>query len=309
MERIAGSDRIETACKIAMKFKKVDTVLLARSDIYPDALAGVPLAAELNAPILLTPPTYLDQRTANTIQNLEAYEVIILGGSAAIFPAVENQLKNMGLNVERIGGKDRYDTAALIAKKLHDDYGYARIVLVTGKNFPDALAAAPYAATSRAAILFTDPSYLPSATKNAIKNLVSPSTGHSDYQVVIIGGSPAVSTSVENELKKMGLYVSRITGADRYETCINVAKRFIDWPLFTMKFIFTTGENWPDALAGGAFASYDAAAIILVRPTEIPQVVYNCLTTMERSVAKGYILGSEVAVSQAVESEIRRILN
>lgn len=53
--RLAGAGRYETAAAISKyEFTKADTVVLAYSMSYADALAGVPLANKLNAPILLT---------------------------------------------------------------------------------------------------------------------------------------------------------------------------------------------------------------------------------------------------------------
>src|ERR1035437_3915171 len=72
--RIAGSDRIATAIKVAQtkvawgyydtsqNFVNGCDVILARSDNYPDALVSGPLAASRHAPILLNPTAALDPR-------------------------------------------------------------------------------------------------------------------------------------------------------------------------------------------------------------------------------------------------------
>ncbi|MBO1913294.1 cell wall-binding repeat-containing protein, partial [Microvirga sp. 3-52] len=55
LARISGKDRYLTAIEISQQgWTKSDKVVLARGDGFADALAGVPLAHELNAPILLT---------------------------------------------------------------------------------------------------------------------------------------------------------------------------------------------------------------------------------------------------------------
>ncbi|HBI55793.1 MAG TPA: hypothetical protein DDY38_03070, partial [Firmicutes bacterium] len=60
------------------------TVVLARGDDYADALAGVPLAYQLNAPILLTHTNRLITSTKDEIIRLGANKVIILGGTGAV---------------------------------------------------------------------------------------------------------------------------------------------------------------------------------------------------------------------------------
>lgn len=67
-ERLAGLNRYETAIEISQaafpEDDSVDNVVLARGDDFPDALAGVPLANDLEAPILLT-------RTGDLRENTE----------------------------------------------------------------------------------------------------------------------------------------------------------------------------------------------------------------------------------------------
>ena len=62
--RLSGSDRIATAIAVSQAaFPTAGSaggVVLARSDIFPDALGGTPLAAAKDAPLLFTPPTSLD---------------------------------------------------------------------------------------------------------------------------------------------------------------------------------------------------------------------------------------------------------
>ena len=74
--------------------------------------------------------------------SLGACKVIILGGTKAVSAEVENQLKGKSLEVERIGGENRFDTAARIARKLGM---LDAVFLAYGHDFPDALAAASYA--------------------------------------------------------------------------------------------------------------------------------------------------------------------
>jgi lactocepin len=158
--RISGSDRYATSVEVSKSgWSSASVVVLARGDHYADALAGVPLAYRLGAPILLVEPNRLPSVTRQELVRLGASQVIILGGTGAVSTGVANSLKNMGLEVERIAGdSDRFDTAAKIAARVAP-YGVNAVVVANGRNFPDALAAAPYAAVAGYPILLVERDY------------------------------------------------------------------------------------------------------------------------------------------------------
>src|SRR5699024_4231595 len=118
IDRIAGDIRYDTAIEISEKgWDESDTVIVARGKEYADSLAGVPLAHKLKAPILLTPTDELWDGTLDEIERLHASNVIILGGPDAVDEGIETTLKENGLEVERLAGKDRFRTAEEIAKR------------------------------------------------------------------------------------------------------------------------------------------------------------------------------------------------
>ncbi|MBO1913833.1 cell wall-binding repeat-containing protein, partial [Microvirga sp. 3-52] len=119
---------------------------------YADALAGVPFAHQLNAPILLTLPNDLYKETLAEMARLGAKKVVILGGESAISAKVAGQLKAAGLTVERISGSDRFETAAKIASEMESS---DKVVIANGMDFPDALSVAAHAAKSGMPILLT----------------------------------------------------------------------------------------------------------------------------------------------------------
>ncbi|WDC84176.1 cell wall-binding repeat-containing protein [Caloramator sp. mosi_1] len=69
--------------------------------------------------------------------------MFIIGSEGAVSKEVENKIRSLNINVERIGGEDRYETAVKIAQKL----GTTKEVFVaTGLNYPDALSVSSVAA-------------------------------------------------------------------------------------------------------------------------------------------------------------------
>ena len=166
--RIAGSNRYTTAVQVSQKgWETAGTVVLARGDSFPDSLAGIPLAYQLDAPILLTHSNRLPAETRAEILRLQADKVVILGGTGAISAAVEAELRAMGLVVERIGGSNRFETAIQIAEKMGS---FDTAFLVSGLDFPDALSAASYAAQRGYPILLTGSGALNQATQNYIQS-------------------------------------------------------------------------------------------------------------------------------------------
>lgn len=86
--RIAGTGRHETAIQIANKISKPNTVYIATSEKFADALAGAPAAAKANAPVLLVkrdsvPDVVRDYIVANP----SITKVVYLGGPATISEA------------------------------------------------------------------------------------------------------------------------------------------------------------------------------------------------------------------------------
>ncbi|MCA1065255.1 cell wall-binding repeat-containing protein [Rossellomorea sp. AcN35-11] len=285
--RIYGKDRHETAIEISKVGwpDGAETVVLARDTTFPDALAGAPLAYQKDAPILLNPKDHLHDKVKERIAELGAENVIILGGKGAISPNVEKQLKTNGINVSRIGGVTRYETAANIAKELGD---YEQAVIAYGGNFPDALSIAPYAASNGIPILLSPKDALADETKEALKTVTD---------TMIVGGKSVISDQVEKQLSQTNPV--RISGTNRYETSVHIAE-YLEMPgdIITV----ATGQNFADALTGSVLAAKYYEPIILVEKNSVPQPVRNYIS--EHGTWYFTILGGEGAVSEKVAGEL-----
>ncbi|RNC63045.1 MAG: N-acetylmuramoyl-L-alanine amidase LytC [Candidatus Dichloromethanomonas elyunquensis] len=260
--RIAGTDRIDTAIKIAGQGwpNGCETVIIARSDDFPDALAGVALAKQKNAPILLTSQDSLDSRVEAALLRLKPLKVIILGGNNAISDVAEKKLKedlSWTQDFERIAGQDRFETAALIARRFPIDQGVA---ITTGDNFPDALSLAAASASKGYPLLLAGKEGLSSSTENALRTLCP-------RQVYIAGGEEVISPGLLDHIKEIaGLpedQIKRFSGADRYETSSLIVQAFFPQ---TGKIFAATGQTFPDALAGAALAANQKIPMLLVSP-------------------------------------------
>ncbi|AHF08086.1 cell wall-binding repeat-containing protein [Desulfitobacterium metallireducens] len=267
--RIYGSDRIETAIKISQNgWTGASTVLLARADNFPDSLVSVPLSKRLDAPILLTYPEQMDSNVLQEIQRLGANHVILLGGEGVMGAPITNALDQAGIQWERIGGQDRYETAALVAERLG---GNGQAILANGDTFPDALAIGPYAGATETPILLTQASQLPQSTQTELKKLAATET-------LVVGGEGAVSSNITQGLTG----VQRLYGKDRYETASRVywfsQENLSKTPTSGIpKAYLVTGEDFPDALVAGALAAKQNTPLFMAQKDSLSGVTYSAM--------------------------------
>lgn len=274
--RLGGQDRIETSIKISQEgWPSSDVVVLATGEDFPDAMTAAPLAKKYNAPILLTSLKQLSNEIVAEIDRLQASTIVIIGGYGAVSADVENWLKDQkGLNCERISGNDRYETSLNIAQYLDAN---GTVFIATGKDFPDALSIASYAASNEIPILLTETEGLSAEALEYIK------TTGTDKSYVI-GGTGVLSPKIEAQVPNP----ERIAGIDRYETNYKVLSKF--GFNFTYTFL-ATGQNFPDALAGSALAAQVKAPIVLISGQELKnELPWNML---QDKMKMKYILGAE----------------
>ena len=249
IHRLSGSTRYETSVAISQEGwpNGADTVVLARGDAFPDALAGTPLAYQEDGPLLLTKSSVLEKSTKDELKRLNANKVIILGSENAISENVVKEIKtiNKNITIERLGGENRYDTAAIISAKLSSDTA----VLAYGHKFPDALSIAPYAAKNGYPVFLTDSNgELDNDTKAKINSF---------DKVIVVGGSDVVSN---NAVK--GLDFKRYAGEDRYKTNVDINRNL---KMGNERAYFATGYNFPDALSGAVVAAKNDAPLFLAQ--------------------------------------------
>lgn len=301
--RIAGQDRIETAIAASRTgWTTSSTVILAVATDYPDALAGTPLAKKFDAPILLNPPQALDSRVLAEIKRLKANKIIILGGPAAISPAVEESLRSSlpGVTITRYGGANRYETAAIIARTLLTiPAGTAStaatgtpVVLATGQNFPDALAVGPYAALRGYPVLLVEQNKIPAPTAELLREL-QPSVSY------LVGGPAVISSEVEAAVPNP----RRIYGQNRYETAVQVCA-VLAGNTSSNAIIIASGDDFPDALVAGALSSRLGAPLLLTGRSQAPATLISNLAGMSGTVNRIYFMGGKVAIEEGVENSI-----
>jgi putative cell wall-binding protein len=309
--RLQGSDRYDTAKDVAIKtFGTSDLVIVASGETFPDALSSAFAAGVGKAPVLLTKSASLPAPTKTAITTLGAKNAVIVGGTSAVSADVEKQLKDSGLSVTRLAGNNRYGTAVEVAKS----GGASAIgktggpvppasptaIVVSGEAFPDALSAGPASDAAKLPILLTPQAGLASETKTFL--------GDSTYgikTVLIIGGKAAVSQGVEDEIKAMGITVTRIAGTDRMDTAGQVADYELKNLTFSKAHVeLARGDAFADALSAAPHAGKVPAPLLLTQdPTTLGSPTKTWLGAHKADLKDGHIFGGTSAVSDAVQDE------
>ena len=247
-ERLAGAGRAETAAEIALAAYPdgAPEVLVASGEAFPDALAGGALAAEVGGPLLLTARDALPPATIDALALLRPETVTILGGFAAVAGEVEKALDER-YAVRRLAGAERTATAAAIARRVAPRS--RRAFLASEGGFADALVAAVPAGLLGEPVLLSRSTALPAPTRAYLRRARV-------EEVVIVGGRDRIGPGVVAELRRLGIAVARLAGSSRYGT----ARAVTEWTssqrpgLEGTGLVVATGDDFPDALAGGPLA-------------------------------------------------------
>lgn len=302
VSRIWGMDRYGTAIAVSQSqwaSGSAKAVVLARGDEFPDALAGVPFASHVHGPLLLTDPKSLASTVDNEIARVlgpakAGKTVYIAGGTGAVSTAVEGKLRAEGYTVVRFDGATRFATALKIAAA----YGpTSEVMVATGYNFPDALAAGPLGAAKNAPLVLSEDTALDPATAAFVGT----------HHVVDAIGTQAL-TAVNHSAGPAGRVVNGYYGGDRFVTAASVAQGVIAATGHASGLGVATGFNFPDSLTGGAYAAIAGEPLMLTDPRSVsPQLLWtlNGMTTTLKSVQ---IFGGQKAVPQGIEDAITAAL-
>lgn len=324
--RLSGLTRLDTARAIADNYNSgtVKNVILASGLNYPDAMSATTLSDSLKAPILLVGLTPVESVTSmDYIQKHldKSGTVYILGGQGAVNETFVVALNLLGYhNIKRLYGSTRYDTCNAINRELVTE-GYFKqgiagdkankkniIFLVSGNGFADGLSVGSIAASLKVPVILCDTNTISDDTLNLIKDIAT-SKGLGKPSIQIIGGPSLISDNVVTTLKNLGYNTARLYGQNRYQTSMGLTEAFYlnnatDDDLTTV--CFASGENFPDALTGGALAKKNNAHLILVNnDASNLQTVKKYIDSFSR-LTNEIIFGGTGAVSKYTEQYLSK---
>lgn len=301
---VGDINRYSTSISIANKAfnpsssGKIQNVVIATGNSFPDALSGSVLAKKYNAPILLVekePDSENSLKILDYINNNveKTGKVYMLGGVGTISSNFEAKFKQLGFNnIIRLGGKDRIETSNLINNEINT-VDNTPIVIATAKDFPDALSISPIAAANGWPIFLVD--------KTVETNLKNYLTTKKPSKVYIVGEVGVVSDNIKNGIKTILNYgddkVIRLGGSNRYETSKVINLNFIQK---SDKVILATGVGFPDALAGSVYAGLNNYPIVLADSSNtISAVSYLKFLSNNGNIVHLEALGLQGAVDQS----------
>ena len=201
--------------------------------------------------------------------------------------------------VSRLGGGDRYETAAIIAGRGWPGTSDA-VVLASGmtSNLVDALAAGPLSAKLEAPLILTDGGNQLNAWAKEELQRLRPS------KAFIISGAAVIRPSVLVELKGMGITPIELGGYDRYETSVNIAKEMINQGVQVSQVVVVAGWATPaDALSIAAIAATQGIPILETTRDALPPSVKSFLDSLS-GITDSYVIGGTAVVEDTVQAQL-----
>ena len=181
ISRIAGETRYDTCQKIFSQAKK-KSLVLASGEIFPDALATSSILDQ--AGLLLTKKYQLPSEAQAAIKDLNHDNFLIVGGENSVQESLATSISNQYQYAShtRISGNNRYETSAKIGERLVS----STVILASGENFPDALAASTLAQKIDSPILLVSKDKIDQSIIDYFKK-------HNIKKALVVGGQLSIS--------------------------------------------------------------------------------------------------------------------
>ncbi len=183
-----GKDRYETNSQIIKQFKDSDTCIIASGENFADSLSIGSFASQHGYPIVLVQKDKIPETIKNALKESKITKCYIIGGENSVSKSLEKDLPKI---IERIAGKDRYETSVKIAEKLFPNSKSA--FLASGEVFADSLVVNTVAAMKNTPVILTQKEKLPEITGKYLQK-------SNIEQITIAGGKNTVSDKIEGQL-------------------------------------------------------------------------------------------------------------
>jgi putative cell wall-binding protein len=299
VERVAGADRYVTSALLSADTTDpgVPVVYVATGTDFPDGLVAAAAAGQVGGAMLLVKPDAIPTTVANELTRLDPQSIVITGGFAAISQNVETALAAYSPSVSRLGGANRYETAALVSQGAFPA-GADIVYVTTGETFPDTMASVPAAASTNGPVLLVRSDSIPADTADEIQRL-------DPEQIIVVGGPAAISSTLDAGLATLtGATVERRYGPDRYATSAALSQATFS-PGVPVVYV-ATGLNHPDGLGGAAAGAIEGGPLLLTRKDSLPGSIATELQRLKPR--RVVIVGGTNAVATTVETRINAIV-
>ncbi len=309
-ERLVEDDPVHAALAVSrMRFvdhvaagRRASHVVLSRDDLFADSLVGAALTD--TGPLLLTGQKVLLEVVATELDRVLAPlgTVYLLGGPAALDPAVEDAVRNAGFIPRRLAGETRVETALEVADEVrsrHPDRDEVMLARAFGDGtaaWADAIAAGGLAAAAGVPIVVTHTDRL-DAPVRAWLDADAPAL------TVVLGGPAAIAeptiVGVPNP--------ERVWGDDRQGTAADLARR--GWGVSETgarrAVVIDARETdaWGVGLAAAGLAA-DVRVPILTLTTDVADTVRPLVRTCGPAEVDVAVIGSGRFVSGSLRERL-----
>ncbi len=243
----------------------VDTVILATTVNYPDAMVVAPASVKFGAPVLFTDPDSLPQETLDALATLNPKTVVMVGGPFVIKQSVEDALKAKGYNVVRLWGNTQYGTAVEIAKFFWADGVEKAVIVYDTVNAPfenntkELMAAKVIASREKIPIFLVPAGTLPDEVNSAltllgVKNVV------------------AVGSRADMDSKLVNFTVEKVAGKDDDDTLEKAGE-----DSGRTKVVIAAVADFKDMVAASVDPSEHAAVLLVSSEGQINSTVSKVL--------------------------------
>lgn len=203
------------------------------------------------------------------------------------------------LDVNRIAGTTRVETAAAVAEELLRGQKATAAVLARADDYADALAGVGLAHAVGGPLLLTAPDVLDDAAAGALHEHV-----HAGGRVHLLGGDDALRPAVREAVEDLGFTTHRLAGATRHETAVAVAEELADVRgARPDTAVVASGDTFADALAMSVPAARAGWPILLTHPEQLPAATAAFLD--EQQVRTVEVVGGSAAVGTGVTGALR----
>lgn len=209
--------------------------------------------------------------------------------------SLNQSMSNAVSGWQRIYGQHHFDTMLQVSQA-----GWAssdHLVIATDSTYWDALAANSLAGALQCPVLLTSKTKLSSQALHEIKRLGA-------TKAYICGGPIAISSQVDDQIKRASCDVQRVYGQDQQGTSLEIAK-LVHSIRPASGVIIATSWKFQDALSIAPYSYKNAMPVLIcdAGSNTLSSGILSFIKSIKAST--GLIVGGPVAVSSSVEGQLK----
>ncbi|MBY6899724.1 cell wall-binding repeat-containing protein [Clostridium botulinum] len=199
-------------------------------------------------------------------------------------------------DVNKMPGKDRYETAANVATANWKE-GTENVIIASGEGYADSLSASVLARKLNAPIILTKSQELHKSAKEALKTLKA-------KNLHVIGGNASVSQSIRDDLKKEGYALTELGGKTRFETNLAIANYLVEnHNVKADEILVVNGKDgFSDALSASPVAAAKGKILLIVGKD--PSTADLAAKFIEEHNSKVTVIGTEKVIPKTVYDKL-----